>query len=159
VAAIDIKLQVTDLIGYTKLTKNNRGLQSNCLGIGVLILGFDCMENILPQPVAVLPLKDEGRRVGRLNLQIPLFIRARDAQGEQFLELAKTLDISATGACIACPCSLRPGSLITVTVPAPSITSSALIPAGMPPIPCRVTRQQETGDVFLIGVEFIKPIG
>jgi len=49
-------------------------------------------ENISPQ-VTVLPLVTDGRRSTRLRLQIPLFIRARDSQGEQFLELGKTLDI------------------------------------------------------------------
>ena len=114
----------------------------------------------MPQPIAVLPLKkEEGRSAGRLSLQVPLFIRARDGQGEQFLELAKTLDISATGACIACSRPLNPGSLLTITIPAPSITSSALIPAGMPPIRCKVTRRKEAGDIFILGVEFLKPIG
>jgi hypothetical protein len=115
-------------------------------------------ENILPQSVVVLGLESEARRSSRLKLQIPMFIRARDSQGEQFLELAKTLDISATGARIACPRPLNPGSLLTVTIPAPSLTSSALVPAGMPPIQCRVTRQQDAGDTFLIAVEFTNPI-
>jgi hypothetical protein len=114
-------------------------------------------ENISPQ-ITVLPLVTDGRRSSRLRLQIPLFIRARDSQGEQFLELGKTLDISANGAFIACPRPLSPGSLLTVPIPAPSITSSALVPAGMPPIQCRVTRQQEAGDTFLIALEFISPL-
>jgi hypothetical protein len=117
------------------------------------------MENILPQPMVVPPPKAEARRATRLNLQIPLFIRSRDVHGEPLLELAKTIDISATGARIACPRPLNPGSLLTITVPAPSITSSALVPAGMPPIQCKVKRQQEAGDAFMIGVEFTHPIG
>jgi hypothetical protein len=111
------------------------------------------------QSIAVLPYENEARLAVRLNLQVPLFIRSRDAQGEPFLELGKTLDISATGACIACPRPLNPGSVLTLTVPAPSLTSSPLVPAGMPPIQCKVTRQQEAGDVFVIGVEFTKSIG
>jgi hypothetical protein len=116
-------------------------------------------EDIFPQPIAVLPFENEGRRSVRLSLQVPLFIRARDSQGEPFLELAKTLDISATGACIASARPLSAGSLLTITIPAPSLTSSALVPAGMPPIQCKVTRQKEAGDVFIIGVKFTQPIG
>jgi PilZ domain len=115
-------------------------------------------ENILPEPVADLPLAQRARRSERLKLQIPLFIRARDSQGEPFLELAKTIDISGTGARIACPRSLTPGSLLTITIPAPSLSSSALVPAGMSPIQCKVTRQHEAGDVFLIALEFTNPI-
>jgi PilZ domain len=105
------------------------------------------------------PLYDERRRFQRIHLQVPLFIRAKDAYGEQFLELAKTLDISALGAFLTSPRLLAMNEIITLTIPAPSITSSALIPAGMAPIQARVKRQHEAGDVHLVGVEFLKPIG
>ncbi|HLV93599.1 MAG TPA: PilZ domain-containing protein [Candidatus Acidoferrales bacterium] len=102
---------------------------------------------------------DERRRFQRIRLQVPLFVRGRDVHGEQFLELAKTLDISALGAFITCPRAVHIDEVITLTIPAPSITSSALVPSGMPPMLARVKRQQEAGDVHLIGVEFVKPIG
>jgi hypothetical protein len=102
---------------------------------------------------------EERRRFQRIRLQVPLFVRGKDAQGEQFLDLAKTLDISGLGAFLTCPRPLRVNDIITLTIPAPSITSSGLVPAGMPPIQARVKRQQETGDVYLVGVEFLKPIG
>lgn len=104
-------------------------------------------------------LSDERRRFQRIRLQVPLFVRGKDAQGEQFLELAKTLDISGLGAFITCPRRLAVNDVVTLTIPAPSITSSALVPAGMPPIQAKVRRQQEAGDVYLVGVEFLKPIG
>ena len=105
------------------------------------------------------PLTEERRRFQRIHLQVPLFIRGRDAHGEQFVELAKTLDVSGLGAFITSPRPLVIGAILTLTIPAPSITSSALVPAGMPPIQARVRRQQEAGDVHLVGVEFLKPIG
>lgn len=105
------------------------------------------------------PLFEERRRFPRIRLQVPLFIRGFDSHGDQFLELAKTLDISALGAFLTCPRPLALNEVITLTIPAPSITSSALVPAGMPPIQARVKRQQEAGDVHLVGVEFLKPIG
>jgi hypothetical protein len=116
-------------------------------------------ENISHQTISLLAYENEARSSIRLNLQIPLFVRARDAEGESFLELAKTLNISATGTLVASPRPLNPGLLVTLTVPAPSLTTSALLPAGMPPIHGKVTRQQEVGDVFVIGVEFTTPIG
>lgn len=116
-------------------------------------------ENAVHQRVAVPPLDDERRRFQRIQLQVPLFIRGKDGHGEQFMDLAKTLDICALGAFIASPRPLGIGGFITLTIPAPSITSSGLVPAGMAPIQARVKRQQEAGDVYLIGVEFLKPIG
>jgi len=116
-------------------------------------------ENAVQQRLAVPPLDDERRRYQRIHLQIPLFIRGKDAQGEQFMELAKTLNISAIGAFVASPRPLTVNGFITLTIPAPSITSSGLVPAGMAPIQARIRRQQEAGDVYLVGVEFLKPIG
>ena len=101
----------------------------------------------------------DRRRAKRIYLQIPLFVRVRVAHGDQFMELAKTLDVSALGALVACPRPVAIGDIVTLTIPAPSITSNALIPAGMPPLQAKVIRQKEVGDVHLIGAEFLKPIG
>ncbi|MGA9883416.1 MAG: PilZ domain-containing protein [Candidatus Acidiferrales bacterium] len=116
-------------------------------------------EDLIEHRMALSSLYEERRRSQRLRLQIPLFVRGRDAHRDQFMELAKTLDISALGAFITCPRPLTLNDVVTLTIPAPSITSSALVPAGMPPIQARVKRQQEAGDVHLIGVEFLKPVG
>jgi hypothetical protein len=116
-------------------------------------------ENPVHHRLAMPPLTDERRRYPRMHLQVPLFIRGKDAHGEQFLELAKTLDISGLGAFLTSPRALAINEIVTLTIPAPSITSSALVPAGMPPIQAKVKRQQVAGDVHLVGVEFLKPIG
>src|ERR1700722_6010626 len=116
-------------------------------------------EGIAQLRAGLTPLYDERRRFQRINLQVPLFLRGKDAHGEQFLELAKTLAISALWAFISCPRPLVVNEVGRPTIPAPSNTSSALVPAGMPPIQARVKRQQEAGDVHLVGVEFLKPIG
>ena len=36
------------------------------------------------------------RRSPRIRLQIPVFVRGTDASGSEFIELTKTLDISAS---------------------------------------------------------------
>jgi len=106
-----------------------------------------------------LEVQNERRGAQRIRLQIPLFIRGTDIHGDHFLELSKTLDISAVGALVACPRSLALSAPITLTIPAPSITSSALVPSGMPPIQAKVRRQHHAGDVYLLGVEFLRPLG
>jgi hypothetical protein len=116
-------------------------------------------ENAVHSRLPLRRVSEESRRYHRINLQVPLFVRGRDAYGEQFLELAKTLNISAQGALLTCQRSLVINETITLTIPAPSLTSSALVPAGMAPIQARVKRQKEAGDVHLVGVEFLKPIG
>jgi PilZ domain len=100
----------------------------------------------------------EQRRCARIKLQVPVFVRGVDAYGEELLELAKTLDISAIGAFLATSRSLRLQEIITLTIPVPSVSSAGLVPAGMQPIQARVRRQEKAGDVHLVGLEFVKPL-
>lgn len=100
----------------------------------------------------------ERRRSTRLRLQVPLFLRGLDAAGKEFLDLTKTLDISATGAYLASPRPLRRNELVSLTIPAPSLSATGLLPAGNTPIQARVLRSQVAGDMHLIGVEFLKSI-
>ncbi|MGH9681890.1 MAG: hypothetical protein ACRD4Y_18240, partial [Candidatus Acidiferrales bacterium] len=59
----------------------------------------------------------ERRRSQRIHLQIPMFVRGVDAAGTEFLDLTKTLDISATGAYLASTRSLRADQLLNLTIP------------------------------------------
>jgi hypothetical protein len=98
------------------------------------------------------------RRSPRLRLQVPVFVRASDATGLEFIELTKTLNISATGACITSAHILRPEQTVHLTIPAPSPASSSLVPSETPPIIARVKRQDILGDVRLFGLEFLRPL-
>jgi len=100
----------------------------------------------------------ERRGSPRLKLQIPLFIRGTDASGAEFLDLAKTLDISATGALLASPRPLHKNHHILLTIPAPPSVASASTPAYTPPIQARVRRQQTIGKTHFVGVEFLRPL-
>jgi len=96
------------------------------------------------------------RRFPRIRLQIPVFLRAQDASGVDFVELTKTLNISASGACIASTHILRPDQVVHLTIPTPSPASSGLVPNETPPITAKVLRQQAAGDLRLFGIEFFK---
>jgi hypothetical protein len=98
------------------------------------------------------------RRSPRLRLQVPVFLRSSDATGLEFIELTKTLNISATGACITSTHILRPEQTVHLTIPAPSPASSSLVPSETPPIIARVKRQDILGDVRLFGLEFLRPL-
>ena len=98
------------------------------------------------------------RRSPRIRLQVPVFVRGTDASGAEFVELTKTLNISATGACITSAHIIRPDQVIHLTIPAPSPTSSSLVPSETPPITARVLRQDAVGDMRLFGLEFLRAI-
>lgn len=98
------------------------------------------------------------RRSPRLRLQMPVFLRAADSSGAEFIELTKTLNISSTGACVASSHILRPDQIVHLTIPAPSSAASGMVPSETPPITAKVLRQDSAGDVRLFGLEFLKPL-
>ena len=75
-----------------------------------------------------VPFNEERRGAQRMRLQVPLFIRGNDANGQQFMELAKALDISSLGALITCPRALTLNGVATLTIPTPPISATALVP-------------------------------
>jgi hypothetical protein len=98
------------------------------------------------------------RRSPRIRLQMPVFLRAEDTSGAEFIELTKTLNISATGACVASTHILRLDQIVHLTIPAPSSASSGIVPSETPPINARVLRQDSAGEMRLFGLEFLKPL-
>src|SRR5579864_941680 len=98
------------------------------------------------------------RRSPRIRLQIPVFVRGTDASGAEFIELTKTLNISAFGACIACQHVLRANQSVQLTIPTPSPASPSLVPSETPPIIARVLRQNMVGETRLFGLEFLHPL-
>lgn len=104
------------------------------------------------------PLPSDRRRSPRLRLQVPVFVRGLESYEEEFLDLTKTLDISAVGACLASPRLLRLNQLISLRIPAPSPSSAGLAPEASPPIRARVIRSLAAGELHFVGVEFVKPL-
>jgi hypothetical protein len=94
----------------------------------------------------------------RIRLQVPVFLRGTDVSGVDFIELTKTLNISATGACIASSHVLRPDQVVQLTIPAPSPATPSLVPSETPPITARVLRQDLVGDTRLFGLEFLRAL-
>ena len=87
-----------------------------------------------------------------------MFVRGADSSGAEFIELTKTLNISATGACIACTHVLRPDQVVYLTIPAPSPTPSSTVPSETPPIAAKVLRQDTAGEMRLFGLEFLRAL-
>src|SRR3989475_10631551 len=96
------------------------------------------------------------RRSPRIRLQVPVFLRGTDVSGAEFIELTKTLNISATGACIASAHILRPDQTVHLTIPAPTPTSSSLVPSDTPPIVAKVLRQEAARQNRPFGFAFLR---
>lgn len=101
----------------------------------------------------------QRRTSPRIRIQVPVFVRASDSSGVEFIELTRTMNISSTGACIACTRLLRAEQLVYLTIPAPSPISSSVVPSETPPIAAKVLRRQDLdGDMRLFGLEFLRPL-
>ena len=111
---------------------------------------------ILKEKQRVVP--PSTRRSPRIRLQVPVFVRGTDASGAEFIELTKTLNISAHGACITSTHIIRPDQIVHLTIPAPSPASSSLVPSETPPIVAKVLRQDSAGEMRLFALEFLRPI-
>lgn len=118
------------------------------------VLGGDLAS--LQNAAVVLPL--ERRRSQRIRLQIPIFVRGQGRSDVEFLELTKTLDISSLGARLVGRLPLQRGDMITLTVPAPTPSSSEFGGTGTPPIQARVLRLEAAGEVEVAAVEFVRPL-
>lgn len=100
----------------------------------------------------------QTRAASRIRIQIPVFLRASNANGLEFIELTRTLNISARGACIASTHLLRMDQTIQLTIPAPAPSTSSLVPSETPPILAKVRREELLGDLRLFGLEFLRPL-
>jgi len=100
----------------------------------------------------------QTRACPRIRIQVPIFLRATDPSGAEFVELTKTLNISARGACITSTHMLRIDQTVQLTIPAPTPASSSLIPSETPPIAAKVRRNEILGDMRLFGLEFLRPL-
>ena len=99
----------------------------------------------------------QSRASARIRIQVPVFLRASDPTGSEFVELTKTLNISAPGACITSTHLLSINQTVQLTIPAPSPASSSLVPSETPPIrPECVARR--SGEESFFGVEFLRPL-
>ena len=93
----------------------------------------------------------QTRRSPRIQIQVPVFLRGADTSGADFIELTKTLNISAKGALIASTHILRPELVVYLTIPTPSPAASSVVPSETPPIAAKLLRQDVAGEMRLFG--------
>ena len=61
----------------------------------------------------------ERREYYRLPIRVPIFIKGIDKNGDEFVELTHTVNVSATGACLITRRDLAPSADLLVSIPAP----------------------------------------
>jgi len=99
----------------------------------------------------------DRRKWDRLPISIPFFIRADKENGEELLEFATALNLSAGGALLASRKYLNPGTSARLEIPV-SLVNKAQLPRSVSLLPARLLRCTPDRQYFLLGFEFITPL-
>jgi hypothetical protein len=107
----------------------------------------------LPRQIAVA----ERRDWDRLPISIPFFVRGRKLTGEDFLEFATALNLSAGGVLLAAKRYLDPGTQISLEVPI-ALVHKAQLPHSVSLLHATVLRCTPDRQYFLLGLQFEEPL-
>ncbi len=99
----------------------------------------------------------ERRGWDRLPISIPFFVRGKSASGEEFLEFATALNLSAGGVLLATRRYLDPGTEITLEVPV-ALVNKAQLPQSVSLLHAKVLRCTADRQYFLLGLQFQQPL-
>jgi c-di-GMP-binding flagellar brake protein YcgR len=100
----------------------------------------------------------ERRRWSRLPLAIPVFVRSRDGKGNEFLEFATALNVSAGGMLIAIRRILPRRSQIRLEIPSAPVAALALLPRVSRNLRARALRNTPAEGYYLLGLKFSRPL-
>jgi len=99
----------------------------------------------------------ERRDWDRLPISIPFFVRGKKATGEEFLEFATALNLSAGGVLLATRRFLEPGTQLSLEVPV-ALVNKAQLPRSVSLLHATVLRCTPDRQYFLIGLQFKEPL-
>ena len=99
----------------------------------------------------------ERRGWERLPISIPFFVRGRNSNGEEFLEFATALNLSAGGVLLATRRYLDPGTEISLEVPV-ALVNKAQLPRSVSLLRASVLRCTPDRQYFLLGLQFHEPL-
>jgi hypothetical protein len=117
------------------------------------VISLQCRSWPLRRTVSVA----ERRGWERLPISIPFFVRGKNANGEEFLEFATALNLSAGGILLATRRYLDLGAEITLEIPV-SLVNKAQLPRSVSLLRATVLRCTADRQYFLLGLQFREPL-
>jgi hypothetical protein len=99
----------------------------------------------------------ERRGWDRIPISIPFFVRGTNPGGEEFLEFATALNLSAGGLLLATRRYLDPGTQISLEVPV-ALVNKAQLPRSVSLLHATVLRCTPDRQYFLLGLQFTEPL-
>ena len=99
----------------------------------------------------------ERRKWARLPLAIPVFVRSRDDKGNEFLEFATALNVSAGGMLLALRRILPSRRYVQIEIPSAPV-ALPLMPRVSRNLRARALRHTPAEGVYLLGLKFSRPL-
>ena len=99
----------------------------------------------------------DRREWERLPISIPFFVRGKKSTGEEFLEFATALNLSAGGVLLATRRYLEPGTQISLEIPV-ALVNKAQLPRSVSLLHATVLRCTSDRQYFLLGLKFEEPL-
>ena len=100
---------------------------------------------------------NERRKWDRLPISVPFFMRGKKSGGEEFLDFATALNVSAGGALLATRRYMDPGTNLKLEIPV-SLANKAQLPRSVSLLRATVLRCTADRQYFLLGLEFSPPL-
>src|SRR5215471_3142690 len=100
----------------------------------------------------------ERRKWARLPLAIPVFVRSRDSAGNEFLEFATALNVSAGGMLVAIRRVLPAIAQIRLEIPSAPVATMALLPRAARSLNAKTLRTTPAQGYYLLGLKFSRPL-
>ena len=100
----------------------------------------------------------ERRRWVRLPLSIPVFVRSRDEKGNDLLEFATALNISAGGALVVVRRSPTLSGSVLLEIPSAPLADGAALPRSTRTLRAKPTRITHVEGYHLLGLKFSRPL-
>jgi hypothetical protein len=91
-------------------------------------------------------------------LAIPVFVRSRDKKGNEFLEFATALNVSAGGMLVALRRILPSSRQVHLEIPSAPIAALALMPRVARNLRAKPLRNTPAQGFYLLGLKFSRPL-
>jgi hypothetical protein len=128
------------------------------LDLQISLFGCQCADNSTGRVQVRRAARLADRREwDRLPISIPFFVRGKKDSGEEFLEFATALNLSAGGVLLAARRFLEPGTQITLEVPV-ALVNKAQLPRSTSHLHAIVLRCTPDRQYFLLGLQFEEPL-
>ena len=103
-------------------------------------------------------ISKKTRKWARLHLAIPVFIRTSNGNGQDSLEFASAINISAGGALVVVRRSLPKSTAVCLEIPSPPIGPHSGLPSFSRTIRAKTVWVNHFNDYHLMGLKFTRPL-